>query len=336
MKVYTGAGWVAAGSSVNGTAQRYDYVVGTASGSYDGNTTTFPAIYDAGYVDVYLNGIKLVNTTDFTATSGSSIVLASAATTNDVINIVGYGTFTIANFSIGTANDVDLSGGVTAGQMLAYNSTTSKFEPSTKIATTSTGVDVTGNVVASGVISATGGFTGDLTGTATVASTVDVDQAGATLAYFTSTDGYVDGVYTIKAQQLIYASAGTLYAPAFAIPSTSNGTFSITDGTSVGRHFKFGSSGDVKVFYDGTNNIMNMELEIPAVSFNITDNGTPKFVFTKSTGNLAATSYSTANWTFSEDGSGNLIFSTGGTNVAKLDTSGNLTVIGNVTAFGTI
>jgi hypothetical protein len=54
MKVYSSGGWTAAGSSVNGTANRYDYVVGTASGSYDGSSnTTFPATYDAGYVDVW-------------------------------------------------------------------------------------------------------------------------------------------------------------------------------------------------------------------------------------------------------------------------------------------
>ena len=59
MKVYGSSGFTAAGSSVNGTSNRSDYVVGTASGSYNGSTTVFPHTYDAGYVDVYLNGIKL-------------------------------------------------------------------------------------------------------------------------------------------------------------------------------------------------------------------------------------------------------------------------------------
>ena len=35
--------------------------------------------YDAGFVDVYLNGVKLVNGTDFTATNGT---LTSAAAYN--------------------------------------------------------------------------------------------------------------------------------------------------------------------------------------------------------------------------------------------------------------
>jgi hypothetical protein len=40
-------------------------------------------------------------------------------------------------------------------------------------------------------------------------------------------------------------------------------------------------------------------------------------------------------WQFSVSGN-NLIISYGGTNKAKLDSSGNLTVVGNVTAYGSI
>lgn len=129
MKVYGSGGWQLAGSSINGTSARYDYVVGTASGSYDGSsTTTFPATYDSGYVDVYLNGIKLKPTTDFTATNGTSIVLASAATAGDELAIVGFGTFELANFSVGDANNVDLST-VADGDGLIYSSTSGNFEP---------------------------------------------------------------------------------------------------------------------------------------------------------------------------------------------------------------
>lgn len=41
------------------------------------------------------------------------------------------------------------------------------------------------------------------------------------------------------------------------------------------------------------------------------------------------------NWTVTGSGT-NLIFAYNGTNVAKIDSTGNLTVIGNVTAYGTI
>lgn len=93
MKVYDGSGFVNAGSSVNGTSQR---VVYTATSGQ----TTFAATYDAGYVDVYLNGVKLIAGTDFTATDGTSIVLASGAALNDTVDIVAYGTFNVAVIDI--------------------------------------------------------------------------------------------------------------------------------------------------------------------------------------------------------------------------------------------
>jgi len=90
MKVYTGTSWVDAGSAVNGTAERYVY---TATASQ----TTFVATYDVGFVDVYLNGVKQVAGTDFTASSGTNIVLAVGATAGDIVDIVAYGAFNVAN-----------------------------------------------------------------------------------------------------------------------------------------------------------------------------------------------------------------------------------------------
>ena len=88
--VYGGSGWQAAGSSVNGTSERSVYTA--TSGQ-----TTFAATYDTGFVDVFLNGVKLANTTDFTATSGTSVVLAAGATAGDIVDIVAYGTFAVAD-----------------------------------------------------------------------------------------------------------------------------------------------------------------------------------------------------------------------------------------------
>jgi hypothetical protein len=113
MKVYGASGFQNAGSSVNGTSQRTTY---TATAGQ----TTFAATYDAGYIDVYLNGIKLIVGTDFTATSGTDIVLATGAAAGDTLDTVAYGTFSISNFSINDANDVAASG-ATNGQFLQYN-----------------------------------------------------------------------------------------------------------------------------------------------------------------------------------------------------------------------
>ena len=56
-----------------------------------GQTTfTLTNAYTVGYVDVYLNGVKLVNGDDYTATNGTSIVLTTGATTGDSVSIVAY------------------------------------------------------------------------------------------------------------------------------------------------------------------------------------------------------------------------------------------------------
>ena len=115
MKVYGSSGFQNAGSSVNGTAQRSTF---TATAGQ----TTFAATYDAGFVDVYLNGVKLIAGTDFTATNGTSIVLASGAAASDTVDIVAYGTFQLSNFSINDANDVNAAG-ASSGQFLKFDGT---------------------------------------------------------------------------------------------------------------------------------------------------------------------------------------------------------------------
>ena len=56
----------------------------------DQTTFTFSAGYTPGYIDVYLNGVKLIDVSDYTASSGNTVVLISAAGADDVIEIVAY------------------------------------------------------------------------------------------------------------------------------------------------------------------------------------------------------------------------------------------------------
>ena len=90
MKVYDGSTWVDAGSAVNGTSERNVYTA--TSGQ-----TSFSVTYDVGFVDVYLNGVKLVAGTDFTATDGLTVVLSTGATAGDIIDLIAYGAFNVAD-----------------------------------------------------------------------------------------------------------------------------------------------------------------------------------------------------------------------------------------------
>ncbi len=128
MKVYSSGGWIAAGSAVNGTANRFEYTATANQTTFtgaDSNSNTLA--YDAGFIDVYLNGIKLANS-DYTATTGTSVVLGTGAAVNDILMVVAFGTFSLSNFSINDANDVSTAG-VADGQVLVYNTSASTFQP---------------------------------------------------------------------------------------------------------------------------------------------------------------------------------------------------------------
>ena len=62
----------------------------TVNGADDNSRTL---AYTAGQADVYLNGVKQVVGTDVTATSGSSVVFASALAANDIVEVVAFDTF---------------------------------------------------------------------------------------------------------------------------------------------------------------------------------------------------------------------------------------------------
>ena len=123
MKVYSSSGWITAASAVNGTSNRFKYTVSSSTTTITGaddNSATLA--YDAGFIDVYLNGVRMVNGSDVTVTSGTSVVFASAIGTSgtDTVDIVAFGTFELTNFSITAANDTPASLG-TAGQALIVN-----------------------------------------------------------------------------------------------------------------------------------------------------------------------------------------------------------------------
>lgn len=65
--------------------------------------TTFNVNYVVGYVEVYLNGFKLLAGTDYTATNGTSIVLATGATAGSIVDCVGY----TGTINVGSAASID-------------------------------------------------------------------------------------------------------------------------------------------------------------------------------------------------------------------------------------
>ena len=73
--------------------------------------------YVVGKIDVFLNGVRLAPA-DFTATNGTSIVLASGATTSDVMLVVAYGTFQVADLSAALTSALDLGANKLTGSAI--------------------------------------------------------------------------------------------------------------------------------------------------------------------------------------------------------------------------
>lgn len=80
-------------------------------------TSFATAGYTPGYIDVWMNGVKLVAGTDFTASNGSDVVLTSGAAAGDTVEVLAFSTFEVAGpagagfFQGENGNTGDLSNG---------------------------------------------------------------------------------------------------------------------------------------------------------------------------------------------------------------------------------
>ena len=143
LKVFDGSSYQLAGSSVNGTSQRFKFTATLNQTTFSGNDDDGNSLtYDPLFLDVYLNGVRLVNgaSNDYVATNGTSIVLNSGAGASDILNVVSFGTFTLASFSATnitsgtlptTRGGTGLSSLGTSGQALVVNSSANALEFST-------------------------------------------------------------------------------------------------------------------------------------------------------------------------------------------------------------
>ena len=94
-------------SPTNGVRSRFVYQATasqtTFSGS-DANSLTL-SYTDSLYMDVYQNGVLLKAGTDYTATSGTSVVLGTGASLNDIVEMVVYDVFSVQETYTKTESD---------------------------------------------------------------------------------------------------------------------------------------------------------------------------------------------------------------------------------------
>jgi hypothetical protein len=160
---------------------------------------TFTSGYNPGYLDVYLNGVRLLEPGDYSASDGSTIILTTNTNNGDVIEAVAYKALNISTSQIGInsggtliKNNVETLNFIGAGNTFKVTGTTVDIAisgGSTADVSTSSlvvaGLSTLGNVTAgvvtanqlsgsvsgvagtfTGQVSATQGFSGNVSGVA--------------------------------------------------------------------------------------------------------------------------------------------------------------------------
>lgn len=214
-------------SGGEGGQSAFDFQTYTASAAQ----TTFAVTYTAPYVNVYVNGVRQSGA-DYTATSGSSVILAVAANAGDIINLVGFNTsFSLTAAGYGdslnpyaskTANTVLAAPNGSAGAP-SFRALVAADIPTLNQNTTGTAGNVTGTVaIANG-------------GTGATSAAAALTNLGAYPA--TNPNGYTNNTGTVTGvtgTAPIVSSGGT--APAISISAATTsaaGSMSSADKTKL-------------------------------------------------------------------------------------------------------
>jgi len=157
--------------------------------------TTFTVNYTSALLQVYLNGV-LLDSTDYTASNGTTFVLASAAALNDIVEAIVYNVLNVgqiaANGVVGGTNGYVLTSNGTAGAWLpAPVSLPSQTSQAGKYLTTD------GTTASWGVVSAGGG-----------PITFNADSVSTNQTISSGTNGFSVGPVTIQSGYSVTVASG--------------------------------------------------------------------------------------------------------------------------------
>jgi len=247
------AGYI--GNNPADTSVRIARQIYTTSGSQ--TDFTFAAGYDPGYIEVYVNGSRQTEGTNFTANDGSVFTILNGGVGAGVtVEAAAYKAFNLANVSLSEVTDVDdltISGQITA-------------------ATGDIGI---ATITASGIDIGVGIFTGDGSGLTGVASTDNITTS--TPAEFQQIN--VSGIATVGVATLstsvVVGSAVTVTATAITVDPAVTATFSGDINFQGGNYniarsranssidfddnakARFGTGDDLSIYHDASNSIIS-------------------------------------------------------------------------------
>jgi cytoskeletal protein CcmA (bactofilin family) len=209
-------------SPFNGVRRKHTYTATASQTSFSGAGTEGATLSytDSTFVDVFQNGVKL-GEADYTATSGTAIVLAQGASLNDLVEVVVYDVFSVADTvsksaggtfdgNITAAGTITVTGNADLNGDLDVDGTTNldvvDIDGAVNMATT---LLVTGNVDFNGDLDVDG-ITNldvvDIDGAVDMASTLQVDGAFTSSSTIAATRAGADQNILGEATTAGYAS----------------------------------------------------------------------------------------------------------------------------------
>jgi prepilin-type processing-associated H-X9-DG protein len=107
-------------SPSNGVRRKHTYTATAGQTSFSGaddNNVTLTYV-DTEYLDVYQNGVKLVAVSDYASTTGTSVVLTQGASVSDIIEIIVFDVFSVAD-TVSASDGGSFGGNVGVGGTLS-------------------------------------------------------------------------------------------------------------------------------------------------------------------------------------------------------------------------
>ena len=252
------AGYI--GNNPSDSSVRIARQIYTTSGSQ--TDFTFAAGYDPGYIEVYVNGSRQTEGTNFTANDGSVFTILNGGVGAGVtVEAAAYKAFNLASVSLSEVTDVDdltISGQIAAG----------------------TGDIGIATITAAGIDIGVGIFTGDGSGLTGVASTDNITTSTPAEFQQINVSGISTvGVLTVTTSAVV-GSAVTVTATAItvdpAVTTTIDGDVNFQGGNyNISRSranssidfddnakARFGTGDDFAVYFDGTNSYIDSDAGI--------------------------------------------------------------------------
>jgi len=259
---------------------------------------TFASTYTVGYLDLYLNGARLIEGTDFNANDGITISMVSAAADGDVLEAVAYKAFNVGdssssstgNFTVGNdlivsndasvSNDLNVTGIGTIGQ--GFNVTAGGANISGVVTATSykgdgsalTGIAATDTIAAASLtVSGISTFTGVVKGLSDVRVTGNLNAGITTLGAVTVTSITGDGsgltgvanTDVVHTREITATGVSTYYNDIQLQNGVGVGNSVTWDASAQSLLFKdnvfakFGDGNDLKIYHDGANSYITEE-----------------------------------------------------------------------------